>query len=64
RAAAGTTCTPRMSRHVPAHTRLRAALTANLSPRALRGLKGRIAAKADALVAGEPYAWCSASTPC
>ncbi|WP_203620664.1 hypothetical protein, partial [Streptomyces sp. SID8499] len=32
--------------------------------RALRGLKGRVAAKAGALVAGEPYAWCSASTPC
>ncbi|GAA2156296.1 cytochrome P450 [Actinomadura napierensis] len=35
----------------PMHTRLRAALTANLSPRALRGLKDGIAAKADALVA-------------
>lgn len=35
----------------PAHTRLRATLTENLSPRALRGLKGRIEAKADALVA-------------
>ncbi|WP_031509615.1 cytochrome P450 [Streptomyces megasporus] len=35
----------------PEHTRLRAALTENLSPRALRGLKGRIEAKADALVA-------------
>ncbi|CAL9343318.1 cytochrome P450 [Streptomyces sp. enrichment culture] len=35
----------------PAHTRLRAALTENLSPRALRGLKPRIEAKADALVA-------------
>ncbi|GAA2735637.1 cytochrome P450 [Actinocorallia aurantiaca] len=34
----------------PVHTRLRAALTANLSPRALRGLKGGIDAKADALV--------------
>lgn len=34
----------------PAHTRLRAALTANLSPRALRGLKAGIEAKADALV--------------
>lgn len=34
----------------PTHTRLRAALTANLSPRALRGLKGGIEAKADALV--------------
>ncbi|GAA0958536.1 cytochrome P450 [Actinocorallia libanotica] len=34
----------------PEHTRLRAALTANLSPRALRGLKDGIAAKADALV--------------
>ncbi|CAL9669115.1 cytochrome P450 [Streptomyces sp. enrichment culture] len=35
----------------PVHTRLRAALTENLSPRALRGLKPRIEAKADALVA-------------
>lgn len=35
----------------PAHTRLRAALTENLSPRALRGLTPRIEAKADALVA-------------
>lgn len=35
----------------PLHTQLRATLTANLSPRALRGLKGRIEAKADALVA-------------
>ncbi|MFE4253323.1 cytochrome P450 [Streptomyces sp. NPDC056910] len=35
----------------PTHTPLRAALTENLSPRALRGLKGRIEAKADALVA-------------
>ncbi|MER5597007.1 cytochrome P450 [Streptomyces sp. NPDC002265] len=35
----------------PVHTRLRATLTENLSPRALRGLKGRIEAKADALVA-------------
>ncbi|MFA3875634.1 cytochrome P450 [Streptomyces sp. MMCC 100] len=35
----------------PAHTRLRATLTENLSPRALRGLKPRIEAKADALVA-------------
>lgn len=35
----------------PQHTRLRAALTANLSPRALRGLKDGIEAKADALVA-------------
>ncbi|MFF0587132.1 cytochrome P450 [Streptomyces sp. NPDC003781] len=34
----------------PARTRLRAALTENLSPRALRGLKPRIEAKADALV--------------
>jgi cytochrome P450 len=34
----------------PVHTALRAALTENLSPRALRGLKGRIEAKADALV--------------
>ncbi|MYT69147.1 MULTISPECIES: cytochrome P450 [unclassified Streptomyces] len=36
----------------PVHTRLRATLTENLSPRALRGLKGRIEAKADGLVAG------------
>ncbi|MFJ3337905.1 cytochrome P450 [Streptomyces sp. NPDC086766] len=35
----------------PAHTQLRATLTENLSPRALRGLKVRIEAKADALVA-------------
>ncbi|MEV7976854.1 cytochrome P450 [Streptomyces sp. NPDC086519] len=35
----------------PVHTQLRATLTENLSPRALRGLKGRIEAKADALVA-------------
>ncbi|WP_055695282.1 cytochrome P450 [Streptomyces prasinopilosus] len=35
----------------PVHTRLRATLTENLSPRALRGLKGGIEAKADALVA-------------
>ncbi len=35
----------------PEHTRLRATLTENLSPRALRGLKSRIDAKADALVA-------------
>lgn len=35
----------------PQHTALRAALTENLSPRALRGLKGQIAAKADELVA-------------
>ncbi|MFJ4516585.1 cytochrome P450 [Streptomyces sp. NPDC088816] len=35
----------------PVHTRLRATLTENLSPRALRGLKGRIETKADALVA-------------
>jgi cytochrome P450 len=35
----------------PQHTALRAALTENLSPRALRGLKGSIDAKADALVA-------------
>ncbi|MFG2543802.1 cytochrome P450 [Streptomyces sp. NPDC048594] len=35
----------------PAHTRLRAALTENLSPRALRGLKAGIDTKADALVA-------------
>ncbi|MGC9667581.1 cytochrome P450 [Planosporangium sp. 12N6] len=35
----------------PVHTQLRAALTANLSPRALRGLKDSIDAKADALVA-------------
>lgn len=35
----------------PDHTALRAVLTENLSPRALRGLKGQIEAKADALVA-------------
>lgn len=35
----------------PAHTQLRAALTENLSPRALRGLKAQIDAKADRLVA-------------
>ncbi|MFE9102547.1 cytochrome P450 [Actinomadura geliboluensis] len=34
----------------PVHTQLRATLTANLSPRALRGLKGGIEVKADALV--------------
>ncbi|KPI15118.1 Linalool 8-monooxygenase [Actinobacteria bacterium OK006] len=34
----------------PVHTQLRATLTENLSPRALRGLKGSITAKADALV--------------
>ncbi len=35
----------------PEHTRLRAALTENLTPRALRGLRAQIEAKADALVA-------------
>lgn len=35
----------------PQHTELRAALTENLSPRALRGMKDAIEAKADALVA-------------
>lgn len=35
----------------PVHTQLRATLTANLSPRALRGLKDQIDAKADRLVA-------------
>ena len=35
----------------PQHTALRAALTENLSPRALRGLKSRIDERADALVA-------------
>ncbi|EFE65402.1 cytochrome P450 hydroxylase [Streptomyces viridosporus ATCC 14672] len=35
----------------PVHTQLRATLTENLSPRALRGLKGKIETKADALVA-------------
>ncbi|MEV7789418.1 cytochrome P450 [Streptomyces sp. NPDC088106] len=35
----------------PVHTQLRATLTENLSPRALRGLKAGIDAKADALVA-------------
>lgn len=36
----------------PLHTSLRAALSENLSPRAVRGLKGDIDAKADAMVAG------------
>ena len=35
----------------PVHTQLRATLSANLTPRSLRGLKGQIEAKADALVA-------------
>jgi cytochrome P450 len=35
----------------PAHTQLRATLSANLTPRALRGLGGQINEKADALVA-------------
>lgn len=35
----------------PVHTQLRATLSENLSPRALRGLKGQIESKADALVA-------------
>lgn len=35
----------------PEHTRLRAALTENLTPRALRGLRTQIEEKADALVA-------------
>jgi cytochrome P450 len=35
----------------PVHTRLRATLTENLSPRALRGLREGIGTKADALVA-------------
>ncbi|MGW5972647.1 cytochrome P450 [Streptomyces sp. NPDC055186] len=35
----------------PVHTQLRAALTENLSPRALRGLRSGIEKKADALVA-------------
>lgn len=35
----------------PQHTALRAALTENLTPRALRGIKEQIDAKADALVA-------------
>ncbi|MDA0635871.1 cytochrome P450 [Nonomuraea sp. MCN248] len=39
-----------LSSDPPVHTRLRATLTANLSPRALRGLKDTIDAKADALV--------------
>lgn len=39
-----------LSSDPPVHTRLRATLTANLSPRALRGLKDGIEAKADALV--------------
>lgn len=40
-----------LSSDPPVHTTLRATLTSNLSPRALRGLKGTIDAKADALVA-------------
>ncbi|WP_445525787.1 cytochrome P450 [Streptomyces cyslabdanicus] len=36
----------------PVHTQLRATLTENLSPRALRGLRAGIETKADALVAG------------
>src|SRR4051795_10018332 len=36
----------------PVHAQLRATLTANLSPRALRGLKEQIDAKAEALVGG------------
>src|SRR3954468_17457487 len=36
----------------PVHAQLRATLTANLSPRALRGLKQQIDAKAEALVGG------------
>ena len=35
----------------PVHTQLRATLTANLSPRALRGMKADVETKADALVA-------------
>lgn len=35
----------------PVHTQLRAALSANLTPRALRGLSGQINEKADVLVA-------------
>lgn len=35
----------------PTHTQLRATLSANLTPRALRGLEAQINAKADALVA-------------
>jgi cytochrome P450 len=35
----------------PMHTQLRATLSANLTPRALRGLEGQITEKADALVA-------------
>ncbi|MGC5075489.1 cytochrome P450 [Agrococcus sp. DT81.2] len=35
----------------PTHTQLRKALSANLTPRALRGMQGQIEAKADALVA-------------
>jgi cytochrome P450 len=35
----------------PVHTQLRATLSANLTPRSLRGLKGQIEEKADALVA-------------
>ncbi|WP_459550207.1 cytochrome P450 [Nocardia sp. X0981] len=39
-----------LSSDPPVHTQLRAALTANLSPRALRGLKDGIDTKADVLV--------------
>src|SRR6476619_1082842 len=35
----------------PVHTQLRATLSANLTPRSLRGLKGQIEEKADELVA-------------
>lgn len=35
----------------PVHTQLRATLSANLTPRALRGIEGQITEKADALVA-------------
>lgn len=40
-----------LSSDPPDHTQLRATLTENLSPRALRGMKDQIDAKADALVA-------------
>ena len=40
-----------LSSDPPVHTRLRATLSENLSPRALRGMKDQIETKADALVA-------------
>src|SRR6478609_4765687 len=40
-----------LSSDPPVHPQLRATLTHNLTPRALRGLKDQVEAKADALVA-------------